>query len=71
MRFRGLQQPREMWAALHDQEHVDQALWDMALRQIHQHGCAACKRRRRVGPRDGSAGPVMQTPSHAFRCETA
>jgi hypothetical protein len=44
MRFRGLQQPREMWAALHDHQRVDQALWDMALRQIHQHVCAACNR---------------------------
>jgi hypothetical protein len=60
-----------MWAALHDHQRVDQALWDMALRQIHRHGCTACNRQCGVGPGDGSAAHVMQTPSDAFGCETA
>ena len=44
MSFRGLQKPREMWAALHDQGQTDQRLWDMALQQLHGHGCGACRR---------------------------
>jgi hypothetical protein len=60
-----------MWAALHEHQRVDQALWDMALRPIHQQGCAACNRQCAVDPGDGSVAHVTQTPSNAFGCATA
>jgi hypothetical protein len=43
MRVRGLERPRKLWAALHDQNLADQEFWDMALEHIRQHGCGACE----------------------------
>jgi hypothetical protein len=42
MSFRGLQQPREMWLALHDQGRADSDLWEIALCHVRCRGCAAC-----------------------------
>jgi hypothetical protein len=71
MSFRGLQPPREMWAALLDQGRVDQNLWDMALRQIHEHGCKACHRRSHAPASCGSFGSVVQSTCDALGRDTA
>jgi hypothetical protein len=42
MSFRGLQRPRAMWVAQHDQRRVEPDLWGIALRQLNRRGCAAC-----------------------------
>ena len=70
MSFRGLQQPREMWAALHDQGQTDQRLWDMALQQLHGHGCGACRRHSQSSESDLSVG-LGQTTPYAFDRKSA
>jgi hypothetical protein len=53
MRVRGLERPRKMWAALHDQNVADQAFWDMALEHVRKHGCDVC----------GLSPSLFQSPS--------
>ncbi|WP_207168956.1 hypothetical protein, partial [Rhodovibrio sodomensis] len=69
--FRGLQPPREMWAALLDQGRVDQNLWEMALRQIRKHGCKACHHRCHAPGSGGSVGSVVQSTRDALGRGTA
>ena len=70
MSFRGLQKPREMWAALHDQGQADQRLWEMALQNLRGHGCPACRRYSELSENTLSVGPG-QTTTYVFERESA
>lgn len=71
MYLRGLEPPREMWAALQDHGRIEQTLWDMALRQIHEHGCAACNRRRYAARASRSFAGIVQPAREPLYRRTA